>query len=162
MLDSRISSLRHFSNRETPPPSIPHLSDFLFSSAVTSSAKRQFSSKLDSLISNNSRLISVLEEQARFPYMCTRTGRCQFSQPHLPRLYHTGPIAKRVTEHNEGHEEVAGDGDQGDEREGRRGAAQEEEQKGHDGLIAPATDFHLVSVEGFLSALIINTFKSSL
>ena len=46
-------------------PSIPHLSDFLFSNAVTSSAKRAFSSKLDSLINNNSRLLIVLQEQLK-------------------------------------------------------------------------------------------------
>ena len=50
-------------------------------------------------------------------------------------LWIAGPPTKRVTEHYEGHEGVAGNGDEGGEREGRHGAAEEEEeqdQKGHE------------------------------
>jgi hypothetical protein len=61
-LSSMLSSLPPL-DRGGLEPSIPHLSDFLFSTAVTSSAKRQFSSKLDSLISNNVQLLAALQEQ---------------------------------------------------------------------------------------------------
>ena len=41
-----------------------------------------------------------------------------------------GPSPKGVAEHYEGHEDVAGGGHEGDEREGRRRAAEEKDQKG--------------------------------
>ena len=41
-----------------------------------------------------------------------------------------GPSPKGVAEHHEGHEDVAGGGHEGDERESRRRAAEEKDQTG--------------------------------
>ena len=55
-----------------------------------------------------------------------------------------GPSPKGVTEHYEGHEDITSGGHEGDERVGRRRAAEDEDQK--DGLTESLC--HDISVVG--------------